>query len=118
MGKSDCKRNIRRLTASALVVSSILSGAAFSEAQSPPDDLESRIKAIVIEHLGVDASKIQNDSSFIDDLGADSLDTVELIMAFEEEFGKEIPDNYAESIKTFGDAVIIIRDCPGLGCPL
>jgi acyl carrier protein len=59
----------------------------------------------VIEHLGVDADKVTEKASFIDDLGADSLDTVELVMAFEEEFGVEIPDDAAETIQTVGDAV-------------
>ena len=68
-------------------------------------DIEERVKKIVVEHLGVDDSKIQNDSKFIDDLGADSLDTVELVMAFEEEFGCEIPDDAAEKIVTLKDAV-------------
>jgi acyl carrier protein len=68
-------------------------------------DIEERVKKIVVEHLGVDESKIMNDSKFIDDLGADSLDTVELVMAFEEEFGCEIPDDAAEKIVTLKDAV-------------
>ncbi len=68
-------------------------------------DIEERVKKIVIEHLSVEEDKISEGASFIDDLGADSLDTVELVMAFEEEFGVEIPDDAAESIQTFGDAV-------------
>ena len=68
-------------------------------------DIEDRVKKIVVEHLGVEESKIQGDSKFIDDLGADSLDTVELVMAFEEEFGCEIPDDAAEKIVTLKDAV-------------
>jgi acyl carrier protein len=68
-------------------------------------DIGDRVKKIVIEHLGVDAEKVQDNASFIDDLGADSLDTVELVMAFEEEFGVEIPDDAAETILTVGDAV-------------
>ena len=68
-------------------------------------DIEERVKKIVVEHLGVDETKIQSDSKFIDDLGADSLDTVELVMAFEEEFGCEIPDDAAEKIVTMKDAV-------------
>ena len=59
-----------------------------------------RVKKIVVEHLGVDADKVTEDASFIDDLGADSLDIVELVMAFEEEFGVEIPDDAAEKIAT------------------
>ncbi len=63
-----------------------------------------RVKKIIIDQLGIDASKITEESSFVDDLGADSLDIVELIMAFEEEFNVEIPDEDAEKIKTVGDA--------------
>ena len=68
-------------------------------------DIAERVKKIVVEHLGVDADKVTEAASFIDDLGADSLDTVELVMAFEEEFGIEIPDDAAETILTVGDAV-------------
>ena len=68
-------------------------------------DTAERVKKIVIEHLNVDADKVTDNASFIEDLGADSLDTVELVMAFEEEFGIEIPDDAAESIVTVGDAV-------------
>lgn len=64
-----------------------------------------RVKKIVIEHLGVDQDKVTESSNFIDDLGADSLDTVELVMAFEEEFGCEIPDEAAENISTVKDAI-------------
>ena len=71
-------------------------------------DVAERVKSIVVEHLGVDADKVVETASFIDDLGADSLDTVELVMAFEEEFGVEIPDDAAESIQTFGDAVAFL----------
>ena len=73
-------------------------------------DIEERVKKIVVEHLSVDEDKISDSASFIDDLGADSLDTVELVMAFEEEFGVEIPDDAAESIQTFGDAVKYISE--------
>ena len=68
------------------------------------DTLE-KVQAIVVEHLGVDAEKVTASASFIEDLGADSLDTVELVMAFEEEFGCEIPDDAAEKIVTLKDAV-------------
>lgn len=68
-------------------------------------DTADRVKKIVVEHLNVDAEKVTEGASFIEDLGADSLDTVELVMAFEEEFGIEIPDDAAESIVTVGDAV-------------
>lgn len=71
-------------------------------------DVADRVKKIVIEHLGVDESKVSDNASFIDDLGADSLDTVELVMAFEEEFGCEIPDDAAEKILTIKDAVDFI----------
>ena len=73
-------------------------------------DISERVKKIVIEHLGVDEEKVTETASFIDDLGADSLDTVELVMAFEEEFGIEIPDDAAENIQTFGDAVKFIGE--------
>jgi len=72
------------------------------------DTLE-KVKAIVVEHLGVENDKVTESASFIEDLGADSLDTVELVMAFEEEFGIEIPDDAAESIQTVGDAVNFIN---------
>ena len=68
-------------------------------------DVAERVKKIVVEHLGVEADKVVDNANFIDDLGADSLDTVELVMAFEEEFGVEIPDDQAETIVTVGDAV-------------
>ena len=74
-------------------------------------DTAERVQKIVVEHLGVEADKVTQDASFIDDLGADSLDIVELVMAFEEEFGVEIPDDdAAEKIATVGDATRYI-DC-------
>jgi acyl carrier protein len=73
-------------------------------------DVADRVKKIVIEHLNVEAEKVTENASFIDDLGADSLDTVELVMAFEEEFNVEIPDDAAESIVTVGDAVKFIKE--------
>ena len=73
-------------------------------------DVSARVKKIVVEHLGVDEGKVSEDASFIDDLGADSLDTVELVMAFEEEFNIEIPDDAAEKIQTVGDAVQFIKE--------
>jgi len=72
-------------------------------------DVADRVKKIVLEHLGVDEDKVVEGASFIDDLGADSLDTVELVMAFEEEFGIEIPDDAAEKILTIKDAVDFIE---------
>ena len=68
-------------------------------------DVLDRVKKIVVEHLSVEESSISDSSSFIDDLGADSLDTVELVMAFEEAFDVEIPDEKAETILTVGDAI-------------
>ena len=68
-------------------------------------DIAERVKKIVVDHLGVDEAKVVLGASFIDDLGADSLDTVELVMAFEEEFNVEIPDDVAEKIKTVKDTV-------------
>ena len=68
-------------------------------------DIAERVKKIVVEHLGVDEAKVTEEASFVDDLGADSLDTVELVMAFEEEFGVEIPDDAAEKITTVKDAI-------------
>ena len=73
-------------------------------------DIADRVIKIVIEHLGVEADKVTEKASFIDDLGADSLDTVELVMAFEEEFGIEIPDEAAETIQSFGDAVKYVTE--------
>ena len=73
-------------------------------------DISDRVRKIVVEHLGVEEDKVLDNASFIDDLGADSLDTVELVMAFEEEFGIEIPDDAAEAIQTFSDAVNFINE--------
>jgi acyl carrier protein len=72
-------------------------------------EVSERVKKIVVEHLGVEDSKVTDNASFIDDLGADSLDTVELVMAFEEEFGCEIPDDAAEKIVTVKDAITFIE---------
>ena len=71
-------------------------------------DVSERVKKIVVEHLGVEEAKVTENASFIDDLGADSLDTVALVMAFEEEFGCEIPDDAAEKIQTVKDAITFI----------
>ncbi|MDC3091849.1 acyl carrier protein [Rickettsiales bacterium] len=73
-------------------------------------DVAQKVKDIVIEHLGVEKDKVNESASFIDDLGADSLDTVELVMAFEEEFDCEIPDDIAEKILTISDAIKYIED--------
>ena len=71
-------------------------------------DIAERVKKIVVEHLGVDEDKVSDNASFIDDLGADSLDTVELVMAFEEEFSVEMTDDAAEKIQTVKDAIDFI----------
>ena len=74
------------------------------------DDITERVRKSVVEHLDLEAEKVTENASFIDDLGADSLDTVELVMAFEEEFGVEIPDDAAETILTVGDAIKFIKE--------
>ena len=73
-------------------------------------EVQDLVKKIVVDHLGIDESKVTPEAKFIDDLGADSLDTVELVMAFEEEFGSEISDSDAEKILTVGDAVKFIEN--------
>ena len=73
-------------------------------------NVEERVKNLVITQLGVDASKVTSESSFIDDLGADSLDTVELVMAFEEEFDLEIPDEDAQNIRKISDVIEYLKD--------
>ena len=72
-------------------------------------DISNKVKKMVADHLGVEEAKITDEANFIDDLGADSLDTVELVMAFEEEFGSEISDSEAEKILTVGDAIKFIE---------
>tara|TARA_B100001123_G_C14436281_1_gene680747 strand:- start:265 stop:498 length:234 start_codon:yes stop_codon:yes gene_type:complete len=72
-------------------------------------NVEEQVKQIVVDHLGIEDSKVTPESKFIDDLGADSLDTVELVMAFEEKFGIEIPDDAAETIQTVKDAIEYIE---------
>ena len=76
-------------------------------------DISQKVKKMVAEHLGVDEAKVTEEANFIDDLGADSLDTVELVMAFEEEFGCEIPDDAAEKILTVKDAIGFIDENGG-----
>lgn len=76
-------------------------------------DIESKVKDIIINELGVEPEKVTREASFVDDLGADSLDTVELVMAFEEEFGIEIPDEDAERLQTVGDAIRYIDERQG-----
>ena len=73
-------------------------------------DVSDKVKKMVADHLGIDKQKVIEEANFIDDLGADSLDTVELVMAFEEEFGSEISDSEAEKILTVGDAIKFIEN--------
>lgn len=76
-------------------------------------DIEARVKSVVVEQLGVDEAEVTNAASFVDDLGADSLDTVELVMALEEEFGTEIPDEEAEKITTVQLAIDYVTNNKG-----
>jgi acyl carrier protein len=73
-------------------------------------NIEQKVKDIIVQQLGVDPEKVKPEASFVEDLGADSLDTVELVMAFEEEFGVEIPDEEAEKIRSVGDAVGYLKE--------
>jgi len=73
-------------------------------------DLEAKVKSIIAEQLGVEEAEVTDEASFVDDLGADSLDTVELVMALEEEFGIEIPDEDAEKISSVSDAISYIKE--------
>jgi acyl carrier protein len=73
-------------------------------------DLEAKVKSIIAEQLGVEEAEVTDNASFVDDLGADSLDTVELVMALEEEFGIEIPDEDAEKISSVSDAISYIKE--------
>ena len=77
------------------------------------DSVEAKVKEIIINELGVDPEKVAHEASFVEDLGADSLDTVELVMAFEEEFGVDIPDEDAEKMRTVGDAINYIEQQAG-----
>jgi acyl carrier protein len=74
---------------------------------------EARVREIIINELGVEPEKVTNEASFVEDLGADSLDTVELVMAFEEEFGVDIPDEDAEQMRTVGDAIKYLKEHAG-----
>ena len=85
-------------------------GKFLNEGLNRMSDILERVRKIVIEHLDADPEKVTEKASFIDDLGADSLDNVELVMAFEEEFDIEIPDDAAEHIQTVGDAVKFITE--------
>ena len=73
-------------------------------------DLQDKVKDIIVEELGVEREKLTNEASFMEDLGADSLDTVELVMAFEKEFNIDIPDEDAEKMRTVGDAMNYLRE--------
>ncbi|HEY8484371.1 MAG TPA: acyl carrier protein [Longimicrobiales bacterium] len=73
------------------------------------ENIEERVKEIIVNELGVEPEKVTEEASFVEDLGADSLDTVELVMAFEEEFGIEIPDEDAEQLQTVGDAIRYLK---------
>lgn len=77
------------------------------------ENREEQVKEIIINELGVEPDKVTEDASFVEDLGADSLDTVELVMAFEEEFGIEIPDEDAEELQTVGDAIRYMNEQTG-----
>ena len=74
------------------------------------DSADNKVKEIIINELGVDPEKVTAEASFVEDLGADSLDTVELVMAFEEEFGVDIPDEDAEQMRTVGDAIRYLKE--------
>ncbi len=74
------------------------------------ESIEARVREIIINELGVEPEKVTDDASFVEDLGADSLDTVELVMAFEEEFGIDIPDEDAEQMRTVGDAIKYLKE--------
>jgi acyl carrier protein len=74
------------------------------------DSAEAKVKEIIINELGVDPEKVTGEASFVEDLGADSLDTVELVMAFEEEFGVDIPDEDAEQMRTVGDTISYLKE--------
>jgi acyl carrier protein len=84
-----------------------------SKKQKKMSDIESKVKAIIVDKLGVDESEVTTEASFTNDLGADSLDTVELIMEFEKEFNIAIPDDQAEKIQTVGDSVSYIQENAG-----
>lgn len=75
------------------------------------ENIESKVKEIIVEQLGVEADKVTTDAKFIEDLGADSLDTVELVMAFEDKFGVDVPDDEAEGLKSVADVVAYIEKC-------
>lgn len=87
--------------------------ALFLEEEAVMSDIETRVKEIVVEQLGVNSEEVTNESSFVDDLGADSLDTVELVMALEEAFECEIPDEEAEKISTVQEAIDYIKQRQG-----
>src|ERR1700761_6577007 len=102
----DLRKRRRRHTAK----TETTAASAAHKAETPMSDTLERVRKIVIDHLDADPEKVVEKASFIDDLGADSLDNVELVMAFEEEFDIEIPDDAAEHIQTVGDAVKFIAE--------
>jgi acyl carrier protein len=102
-GRLDGERRPPARSAGELITSR--AGSLMYKGKDDMSDVAERVKKIVVEHLGVEADKVVESANFIDDLGADSLDTVELVMAFEEEFSVEIPDDQAETIVTVGDAI-------------
>jgi acyl carrier protein len=87
--------------------------ATINREETMADSAEARVKEIIINELGVEPEKVTTEASFVEDLGADSLDTVELVMAFEEEFGIEIPDEDAEQLQTVGDAIRYLQEKGG-----
>jgi acyl carrier protein len=103
LSAATCRNQYQRLGA----------GAKNREEGEKMSETAERVKKIVVEHLGVESEKVTEEASFIDDLGADSLDIVELVMAFEEEFGVEIPDDAAEKITTVKDAIDYIETNKG-----
>jgi len=105
-----CERTVVGTTGSSTVADGVRTGK-FEEETTM--DVEAKVKEIIVQQLGVDADKVTLEASFVDDLGADSLDVVELVMAFEEEFGIEIPDEASEKIGTVKDAVAFISETAG-----
>jgi acyl carrier protein len=108
--RAKCCHRIRARCASPWSEEGVVKKTFLFEGESEMSTVEQQVKAIVAEQLGVKAEQVENDASFVDDLGADSLDTVELVMALEEEFEIEIPDEDAEKITTVSQAITYISD--------